>query len=101
MRTIFFAFALILSLRATAQVNVYPQIFNLGHSIQLQIQNTTNQNIYCTGPIYLNTQQGHMETSFYSDIIRKGGYSTRFFYLINFNDRVSFASHSIFCQKSK
>lgn len=101
MKALFVSFSLFFSLTASAQmVNVYPQIFNMGNSIQVQIFNNTQDNINCSGQVYMNTQSGHMESTYYWDIIRKGGYSMRPFYLINFNDRVLFASHSIYCSKS-
>ena len=90
-----------LSLSVKAQVNVHPQIFNMGNSIQVQIFNSTNDHLYCSGPVYMSTMLGHFETSFYNDYVRKGSFSTRYFYLINFNDRVIYSSHGILCQKTK
>ncbi len=101
MKALFICLVLLFSVSASAQVvNVYPQIFNMGNSIQVQIFNNTEDNINCSGQIYMNTQSGHMESTYYWDIIRKGGYSMRPFYLINFNDRVLFSSHSIMCLKA-
>lgn len=101
MKTILFAIALVTSFSASAQVYVYPNIINFGNSVQVQIHNTTQDNISCSGSVNMHTQQGRMETGYYFDQIYKGSFSMRSFYLMNntMNDRITFTNHSIFCHK--
>jgi hypothetical protein len=102
MKTFLFAIALVSSFAASAQVNVYPQVINFGNSVQVQIHNTTKDNISCSGNITMHTQLGRMENAYYFDQIYKGSFSTRMFYpmTMQMNDRITFANHSIFCRKA-
>ena len=101
MKTLITTLALFASFSSLAQsVYVYPTVFNMGNSAQVQIHNTTDSNIDCSGPVYLHTQKGGMEYNFYMDFIRKGSFSMRTFYIRNFQDRISFVNHSIFCRKA-
>lgn len=101
MKTLITTLALCISFSAFSQsVYVNPVIFNMGNSAQVQIHNNTDSNIDCSGPVYLHTQKGGMEYNQYFEYIRKGSFSMRTYYLRNFQDRVSFTTHSIFCRKA-
>ncbi len=100
MKTFLLAMASVVSFSATAQVYVHPTIFNFGNSVQVQIHNTTQDDISCSGSVQMHTQQNRMETGYYFEQIRKGSFSMRTFYLMNMNDRVNYASHSIYCRKA-
>ena len=97
-----FCFLLLLSsyLPLKADVNIFPQIINYGSFIQVQVFNSTQENLNCSGPLYLNLGSGKIESSFYMEFIFKGQFSARSFYPIKRDDRVIFVSHSIFCQRS-
>jgi hypothetical protein len=101
MKTFLIAIAFAASFGATAQVYVYPSLLNFGNSVQVQIHNNTQDNINCSGSVYMHTQSGRMESGYYFDQIYKGSFSTRNFYLMNttMNDRISYSSHSIYCHK--
>ncbi|MBA2403662.1 MAG: hypothetical protein H0V66_02740 [Bdellovibrionales bacterium] len=99
MKTFLLALTLATSLSAAAQVSVYPTIFNFGNSAQVQIHNTTEDDISCSGTVYMHTQLGRMETGYYFDRVYKGSFSMRSFYIMDMNDRISYSSHSIFCHK--
>ena len=89
------------ALSASAQVVfVNPQLINFGHSVQVQIQNTTDGNLNCNGMVYMHTDKQRMETGYYFDYIMKNGFSLRMFNLMNFQERIIFATHSISCMKS-
>lgn len=101
MKTLITTLALFVSTSVFAQsVYVHPVIFNMGNSAQVQIQNNTDSNIDCSGPVYLHTQKGGMEYNHYFEFIRKGSFSMRTYYLRNFQDRLSFTTHSIYCRKA-
>lgn len=100
MKAFILASILLSSVAASAQaVLVYPTIFNFGNQAQVQIHNTTQDDIHCSGTVYMHTSAGRTETGFYFDSIMKGSFSMRSFYLMNFNDRITFTNHSIFCNK--
>jgi hypothetical protein len=103
MKIFIFIIVLATSFGAVAQVYVNPQIINLGQSAQVQIFNTTDTDINCSGSVYMHTRLGRMETGYYFDQIRKGSFSMRTFYLMYTstgpNDQISFTSHSIYCNK--
>ena len=100
MRTMIPILSLLLSFSAFSQANVFPQLINMGNSVQVQIFNNTQDNLRCSGNVFMTTQLGNSETRFYMDFINKNGFSMRNFYLMNFNDRVNFSYHSIYCQKA-
>lgn len=93
--------ALTSSFAALAQVNVNPNVINFGNMVQVQIHNSTDHNVSCSGSVYMHTQLGATETGYYFDQIRKGSFSMRTFQLMNsnMNNRITYASHSIFCNK--
>jgi hypothetical protein len=103
MKTFLFLLAFTTSFGASAQVYVNPQIINLGHSVQVQIYNTTETDINCSGSVYMHTRLGRMETGYYFDQVRKGFFSMRTFYLMSTNpsstNQIAFTSHSIYCNK--
>lgn len=101
MKTIILATTLILSLSASAQTYVYPQVFNMGFSAQVQVRNTTQQTISCSGTVYMQTTTGRQETGYYFDRIPAGSFSIRNFYLMNMNERITYTHHSIFCHQAK
>jgi hypothetical protein len=100
MKAFILALTLVSSLGASAQaVFVQPMLFNFGHMVQVQIHNTSGFDVSCSGQVFMNTNSARMETAYYFDFITKNAISMRNFYLSNFQERVSFAHHSIFCQE--
>ncbi len=101
MKNFILALAITSSFAAFAQVNVNPNVINFGNMVQVQIHNTTDSNVSCSGSIYMHTMQGGTETGYYFDQIQKGSFSMRSFYLMNtnMNNRINFVNHSIFCNK--
>ena len=97
-----FCFLLLLSsyLPLKADVTIFPQIINFGSFVQVQVLNSTQDNLNCSGPLYLNLGSGRMESSYYMEFIFKGNLSNRFFYPMKREERVLFASHSITCRRS-
>lgn len=101
MKTLIAGLFLIASLGASAQVvNVYPSVFNFGNQAQVQIFNRSEVNVDCSGWLYLNTQLGRMESHYFSARVPKGFSTMRSFYLMNFQDRITFTHNSIYCRKA-
>ena len=100
MKTILFVLALTSAQVSFAQaVMVNPTIFNFGSSIQVQINNSTEFNISCSGTVQAHTQLGRSETFFYNDNIRSRSFSSRSFMLMSMNDRITNTFDFIRCYK--
>jgi hypothetical protein len=99
MKTILFVLIAATSFGVSAQTYVRPQVINFGNSVQVQVNNTTDHDISCTGNINMHTQSGRMEFAYYFETIRKGSFSMRHFYARNFNDRIMYTTDSIFCRE--
>ena len=81
-------------------VNVYPRLMNFGKQAQLQINNTTRDNIYCTGFVTLFTMLNQTRSEYISERIPAGMFRTRHIYLYNFSDNITHSHHSIRCTKT-
>ncbi len=102
MKTLLCTLALVISAPIFAQsVFVNPTIFNFGNMVQVQINNNTDSNLNCRGPVYMNTQLGRMETNFFFEYIRRGSFAMRTFNLMSIGDRVTFTNHFIQCSKAQ
>lgn len=100
MKAFILALSLCFSMSASAQsVMLQPMLINFGNMVQVQVRNTTDKDVNCSGQIYMNTNTGRMESAFYFDHVMKGAFSMRSFYLSNFSERITFAHHSIFCHQ--
>lgn len=99
MKTILLALITATSFSVSAQVYIRPQIINFGNSVQVQVRNTGDKDISCSGNINMHTQSGGMEFAYYFDTIRKGSFSMRHFYARNFNDRIMYTTDSIYCRE--
>lgn len=101
MKTILLALGLSFASHTMAQaVYVNPIILNFGYQAQVQINNSTSNNLNCSGTVNMHTQLGRVETGFYSAYIPKNSMSVRSLYLTNFNDRITFTNHFINCYKT-
>jgi hypothetical protein len=82
---------------AHSKVAVFPHVYNTGNALQVNVWNTTDRFISCSGFVYMNTAQGYRETEFFSDSVPPRFNSYRQIYLFRFGDRITSFSHSISC----
>lgn len=102
MKTILFALCLAGASSSFAQsVNVYPTVYNFGNSIQVQINNSTKDNIYCSGTIQAFTTLSRTETFFYNQVIRSGSFDYRTFWPMFNAGRITNTFNYIRCSKAK
>ncbi len=102
MKNTVLALGLLVSVPSFAQmVNVNPVVFNFGNSLQIQINNTTDSDINCSGTITMHTRSNYPETAFYSEFIFKGSMSVRNYYISNPQDHITYSNHFINCFESK
>jgi hypothetical protein len=100
MKTILFVLALTTAQTSFAQaVMVNPTIYNFGSAIRVEINNNTEFNISCSGTVQAYTQLGRSETFFYNDNIRSRSFSSRTFWLMNRNVRITNTFDFIRCYK--
>ena len=80
---------------------VTPTIWNMGNQVQVQIYNNTQDDINCSGPIYIYTQLGQFRSEYYQSVIYKGMSDYKYIYVfgMNMNDRITNTSHGIFCRR--
>ncbi len=100
MKKLIIGMALLTSASAFAQSRtIFPQIFNFGNSVQVQIYNPNARAHHCSGSITLFTMPYGSEYQYFSEYIRPQSSLTRTIWLRNFNLRIMNASHSIFCRE--
>ncbi len=102
MKILILAIGLLASLSGMAQsVAVNPQLMNFGYAVQVQVYNSTKDNIDCSGTITLHTQANRIETNYFHEYVRSGEMSySQMFYLMDNSDRINFANHFINCYKA-
>ncbi len=84
------------SFAAVAQM-VFPNVWNNGFSVTLDAWNTSDNNVSCMGPIYLQMEDNTRETIHVYEFIFPRGWLYRTYYPRAFNTRIQYISHGIFC----
>lgn len=99
MKKLLLTCSLLLSSVAFAETKtvVFPQVWNYGTSVQIQIWNHTDRSISCSGPVYLNMQSGERIHEYFYDFVSARFTSYRTIFSRNMNDRISSVSHMISC----
>lgn len=101
MKLFILAASLLLSVPGFAQyVSVYPTVINFGNSVQVQVNNTTEDNLYCTGSIMMMTHLNRTENEYYSEYVSAGATSIRMYYLWDYSDRILYTHQFINCTKA-
>lgn len=96
MKKMMLGLCLLLPTLAFAEGYPYPQVFNWGHSAQIQIYNHTPRQITCSGMVYLHTTTG-TDSFHYYEWIYPHAYSYRHFYPNGVGERINFVNHFINC----
>ena len=100
MKKFILAVTLVLSGLAFAEdeAPIFPQVFNYGNSVQIQITNHTDSYVTCSGPVWITTDKGATYSEHYFDSVMPRFTSYRRIQVRNFQDRIRFVNHSIFCR---
>lgn len=80
-------------------VFITPRVWHFSNSVQVDVWNTTETDIECTGSVYIYTQDGRTQYEYYWETIYAGFSRNRTYYLRDFNDRITHASSSIRCRE--
>ncbi len=76
---------------------IFPQVYNTGSSVQVQVWNHTDRYVTCSGSIWMRTEKGQNYSEYYFDSIMPRFTAYRSFYSRDFSDRIVSVNHSIFC----
>ena len=99
MRKMMLGLALLVSGFAYAEkeMAVFPQVYNFGTYVQVQVWNNTANMVRCSGQVYMNLSDGTRESQPFYDTVWARGQMTRSIRPRSFNTRVTSVSHSVFC----
>lgn len=99
MKKIILALALTISASAFAEKAsvIFPQVYNYGSSVQVQIWNHTDKYVTCSGSIWMRTEKGVSYSEYLFDSVMPRFSAYRSFYARDYNDRIQSVNHSIFC----
>lgn len=95
-------FMMVLALLTTGSVfaapdATFPNVYNYGSQVQVQVWNHDNRQVNCNGTLWMRTQSGKSYSEYYSDWVFPRGSSYRTFYARDMNDRIASVSHNIAC----
>lgn len=93
------AITLLLHMGSALAESVIPRIWHFNNSVQVDVWNTTDADIDCSGSVRIQAQSGRTQYESYWETIYRGMSRTRTYRLHDFNDRVVSASHSIYCRE--
>ncbi len=76
---------------------IFPQLYNFRYSVQVNVWNTSDQYVGCSGFIWMSTQNGFRDSAYYFDYV-PGHFNTfKNIYVRRGDDRIVSFSHSIMC----
>lgn len=100
MRSIALIALFMLSVSAFAsekQTPVWPTVFNFGNALQVQVRNTTDSDITCSGNITAYLNDGRMQSFYFFESIMKGSFASRYYSVFGVNIRIVNYNHFINC----
>jgi hypothetical protein len=99
MKKIFITLVLFLLSFAAVANSVFPQVWNNGRSVSLNAWNTTEQQVRCSGAIYLDMSDNSRDTiSVFEYIWPRGSLYRTYYPRFSTPDvRIQSVSHSVWC----
>ena len=99
MKKLILGMALLVSTTAFAKPDtaVFPQVYNFGSHVQVQIFNNSPWNATCSGWINMTFQSGRRDTINYYEMVFARSSRFRSIYPRT-PERIMFVNHSIFCR---
>lgn len=77
---------------------VYPRLYNWGSTVEVEARNHNRIGVNCSGSVRLELRSGERVNTYVSMFVPANGWRTHRIYLRDPQDRVVFASHSIWCR---
>ena len=105
MKNILYVFILVLSTSVTfandakTEKSVFPRVTVWPNGVDLRINNFTDDDFSCSGPIYIRHQSGKTSTEYYFGRVYSRANEYRYFPNRDFRDNLVSAYHSIFCNR--
>ena len=82
---------------SSPKANVWVRLMVWPNSVDLTLDNYSNEDARCSGPVYIYNESGRMEIQhFYGDVYARSQ-TYRRFVNYDYRDRITSAHHSIFC----
>lgn len=75
-----------------------PNIYNWGNSVEVQAWNHNRMGVMCSGWVYMDMRSGHRPSTYVSMYVPARGYRSHRINIMDHQDRVIHASHSIWCR---
>lgn len=99
MKKLILGMALLVSTAAFASSDaaIFPQVYNFGSHVQVQMYNQTTWNATCSGWLNLTFQSGRRDSLYFQDWVPARQSRFRTIYPRT-PDRIMFVNHSIFCR---
>lgn len=88
---------LLLSLQAFSQIQPRIRLTNWGSSVDINIQNDSDEDYYCSGWVDLSFMNGSRDTQYFHEYVYRRATLRRSIRPTQFNQRVSQVSHMIRC----
>ena len=82
---------------AAKETAIFPNVYNYGTSVQVNIWNSSNRSVWCSGSVFMNLDNGQMQSENYSEYIMANFNSYKMIYPRLAGARILSVSHSIFC----
>lgn len=81
------------------RVSITPRVWNFSNMAQVDIWNTSEADIDCSGSIQMYTRSGRTQYEYYWETIYSGFSRTRSYYLRDYTDRITSVYHTIHCRE--
>lgn len=76
----------------------WPHVYLSGNAAMLQVWNHDNQRYNCSGFITMNLEEGQSETHHVFEMLWPRQVLNRYFYPRDFNAKVTWVNHSVWCR---
>lgn len=80
-------------------VNLSARIWRLGSSVQVEVWNTTEVDVVCSGSVTMYTRSGRTQTEYYWEVIYQGMSQSRYYRLWDYRDEVRTVFDTIQCRE--
>jgi hypothetical protein len=81
-----------------ARASVWPRVLNFGDSVQVQLDNFTDNDVNCSGWVYMNLSSGSTAAEYVFEYVPRRSFRFRSLRPYPWGTRINFVHHSIFCR---
>lgn len=80
-------------------VHLFPRIWRMSNAVQVDVWNTSEVDVDCSGNIIIFTRSGRTQTEYYWETIYRGMSRNRYYHLRDFRDQVTSVHDYIRCRE--